>query len=213
MFTVWDSTGVQTPYAPGVIRKRRVEQIDPASPFHRRTDNSIPAPEQESSSSKGQNAVKAYQEFSEPTQPRQPAIQAKQIMTSPVFTLPPTTPLSEAWQVIKTNRFRHIPILSKAGKLIGMLSDRDVLHATIQMAVTSTPKNKRGPATPIQDVMIKNILSATPETEIRTIARIMFEERIGSMPLVDATEEVVGILTRSDILRTVVNEAPFELWI
>ena len=213
MFTVWDSSGVQTPYAPGVIRKRRVEHVDPASPLHRRSDHPSATTEQEASSSKGQSAVKAYQEFSETPQPRQPAIQAKQIMTSPVFTLPPTTPLSEAWQVIKTNRFRHIPILSKAGRLIGMLSDRDVLQATIQMALTSTPGRNRGPATPIEDVMIKNILSAAPETEIRTIARIMFEERIGSMLLVDATEEVVGILTRSDILRTVVNEAPFELWI
>ena len=213
MFTMWDSTGVQSPYAPGVIRKRRVEHVDPASPLHRRTENAPAATEQESSSSEGQGAAKAYQEFSGTTLPRQPAIQAKQIMTSPVFTLPPTTPLSEAWQIIQTNRFRHIPIVSKAGRLIGMLSDRDVLHATIQVALTSTTKNNRGPATSIEDVMIKNILSATPETEIRTIARIMFEERIGSMPLVDATEEVVGILTRSDILRTVVNEAPFELWL
>ena len=213
MFTMWDSSGVQTPYAPGVIRKRRVEQVAPASPLHRRTDNASAAAEQESLSSKDQSAAKAYQEFSESTQPRQPAIQAKQIMTSPVFTLPPTTLLSEAWQAIKTNRFRHIPILSETGRLIGILSDRDLLHATIQMASTSTTKNHRGPATSIEDIMIKNILSATPETEIRTIARIMFEERIGSMPLVDATEEVVGILTRSDILRTVVNEAPFELWI
>ena len=213
MFTIWDSTGVQTPYAPGVIRKRRVEHVDPVSPLHRRADHASVATEQESSSSKGQSAAQAYQEFSGTTLPRQPALQAKQIMTSPVFTLPPTTPLSEAWQIIQTNRFRHIPILSKAGRLIGILSDRDVLHATIQMASTSSPRSNREPATPIQDVMIKNILSATPETEIRTIARIMFEERIGAMPLVDATEEVVGILTRSDILRTVVNEAPFELWI
>ena len=213
MFTMWDSSGVQTPYVPGVIRKRRVEHVNPASPLHRRTDHAPAPTEQESSSSKGQNAAKVYQEVSETAQPRQPAIQAKQIMTSPVFTLPLTTPLSEAWQAIKTHRFRHIPIVSKAGRLTGILSDRDLLHATIQMALASTPGSHRGPATPIEDVMIKNILSATPETEIRTIARIMFEERIGSMPLVDATEEVVGILTRSDILRTVVNEAPFELWI
>ena len=58
------------------------------------------------------------------------------------------------------------------------------------------------------------MLSAHPDTEIRLIARTMFEQKIGAMPILSEEDDsMVGILTRSDILRTVVNRAPFELWI
>ena len=50
-----------------------------------------------------------------------------------------------------------------------------------------------------------------PETEIRLIADVLIKERIGAMPIVDEKEKLVGIVTRSDILRTVVK-APLELW-
>ena len=213
MFIVWDSAGTQNSYVPGVIRKRRVEHIHPTSPVHHRAQGDSFSIEQEPPSSESHVAARAYQESSEMPSSRQPAILAKQIMTTPVFTMVATAPLSEAWQAIQTNRFRHIPILSKAGTLIGILSDRDLLRATIQMASRSPTTIDSRAAAPVQEIMTTNILSATPETEIRVIARVMFEERIGAMPLVNDQEKVVGILTRSDILRTVVNEAPFELWI
>ena len=213
MFIVWDSAGTQTSYVPGVIRKRRVEHIQPTSPVHHRTKEDSFQTEQESQPSERHVAARAYQESGEMSSSRQPAIQAKQIMTTPVFTLVATAPLSEAWHVIQTNRFRHIPILSKAGTLIGILSDRDLLRATIQMASTFPTTIDSRSAAPVEETMTTNILSATPDTEIRVIARVMFEERIGAMPLVNDQEKVVGILTRSDVLRTVVNEAPLELWI
>ena len=213
MFIVWDSAGTQTSYVPGVIRKRQVEHIHPISPVHHRAKGDSFSIEQEPHSSTSHVAARAYQESNDIPSSRQPAILAKQIMTTPVFTLAAAAPLSEAWQAIQTNRFRHIPILSKAGTLIGILSDRDLLRATIQMASTTSRKIDSGAAAPVQKIMTTNILSATPDTEIRVIARVMFEERIGAMPLVNDQEKVVGILTRSDILRTVVNEAPFELWI
>ena len=61
--------------------------------------------------------------------------------------------------------------------------------------------------------MTDQVLTAHPDTEIRTIARVMFEERIGAMPIVSEAGTPVGIITRSDILRTVMNKVPFELWI
>jgi len=61
--------------------------------------------------------------------------------------------------------------------------------------------------------MTDRVLTAHPDTEIRTIARVLFEERIGAMPIVNEAGLPKGILTRSDILRTVMNQVPFELWI
>lgn len=144
---------------------------------------------------------------------RAPAVTAAQIMTSPVFALEASDKLSKAWHLIKSRRFRHVPVVSKAGKLVGIISDRDFIApleglgsiAKSLMAVSEADM-------PISSRMKTNILTARPEAEIRWIARVMIDHRVGSMPIVDAAGRLVGILTRSDILRAVVRHAPIELW-
>ena len=212
MFIVWDDAGIKTPYTPGSIRGRRVEKIQRSFPIQKtvpHTPGSKPQP------FRTENVYRAetYQQTDAYPQRREPAILAKQIMASPVFTLPPTAHLSEAWEVIIEKRFRHIPILSSQNQLVGILSDRDVFCAKIEIATSNKETRADANRRVIQQIMATNVLSASPETEIRAIARILFEERIGAMPIMTEEEKLVGILTRSDILRTVVNEAPFELWI
>ena len=56
------------------------------------------------------------------------------------------------------------------------------------------------------------VLAAHPDIEIREVARTMFKERIGCMPLLNHDGAVVGIITKSDILRGVMNDAPLDLW-
>ena len=58
-----------------------------------------------------------------------------------------------------------------------------------------------------------NVITATPDTRIREIARLLIERRIGAMPIMDKYDNLVGIITRSDVLRAVVNHAPLELWV
>ena len=135
---------------------------------------------------------------------------AKQIMTSPILTLSPDTSLVDAYLFILDHRFRHVPVTSDDKKLIGILSDRDLLRAAAGISTTSSGS---GPVKTIQEIMKTTVLTASPETEIRQIARVFFEERVGAMPILDASESVVGIITRSDILRTLVSTAPIDLWL
>ena len=60
--------------------------------------------------------------------------------------------------------------------------------------------------------MTRVVLAAHPDIEIREVACTMFKERIGCMPLLDHDGEVVGIITKSDILRGVINNEPLDLW-
>ena len=212
MFIVWEDGGIKAPYVPGSIRGRRVEKIQGSSPAQKVTPDAENLASQSSRTDLA-NAVETYQQFESSQAPREPAILARQIMSSPVLTLSPTSEFSDVWHIIQRQRFRHIPVLSSQGRLVGILSDRDMFRATIEIA---TLPDQSGPNThrrPIEQIMVRNVLSAGPETEIRAIARILIEERIGAMPIVTEHGDLVGMLTRSDILRTVVNEAPFELWI
>ena len=60
--------------------------------------------------------------------------------------------------------------------------------------------------------MKRQVLSAQESTLIRHLAKAICNHRIGALPVVNAENRVLGIVTRSDILGAIVNEAPLELW-
>ena len=129
---------------------------------------------------------------------------AQEIMASPVVSLPPDTSLYEAWKLICDRRFRHVPVVDGNGGLLGIISDRDVLLRVAGIAATEGEVTTGGPAV-VRDIMHARVLTARPDTRVRQIARILLEERIGSMPIVDDTGALLGMITRSDILRTLVD--------
>jgi CBS domain-containing protein len=136
-------------------------------------------------------------------------LRARQIMASPVVSLPPEASLYEAWKLICDRRFRHVPVVDGTGALMGIISDRDVLLRVAGIAASEGEDAAGGP-TAVRDIMHVRVLTAGPDTRVPQIARMLLEERIGSMPIVDDTRTLVGIITRSDILRTLVGHDQFD---
>lgn len=143
----------------------------------------------------------AYANVANAPSEREPAIQAAQIMSSPVSTMSPDTSFDQAWEAFTDRRFRHFPVL-KNSTLVGLISDRDLLRI----------RKESGAAQNVSEFMRTRVLTASSDTLIRDIARVFVEQRIGAMPIVDG-EVVVGMITRSDILKTIVNQRPLELWV
>lgn len=153
-------------------------------------------------------AIAAYTQSHKKTDVRKPAVLASQIMSAPVIHVGPQTLLGEVRKMVREKRFRHVPVVSAEGHICGIISDRD-LFANVE-------SHKAGDhLTPqvVEDLMTHDVLTATPDTSIREIARVLFEERIGCMPIVDDDKQVVGVITRSDILRALIKQAPLDLWI
>jgi CBS-domain-containing membrane protein len=61
--------------------------------------------------------------------------------------------------------------------------------------------------------MTTRVLTASPNTEIRQIAQVLFDEHIGTMPIIDEREHLIGLITRSDILQALIKPAPLDLWV
>ncbi len=146
-----------------------------------------------------------YQKLSEASTPRERAILVSQIMTARVVSLSSGATITEAWKLFRERRFRHVPVVDQ-GVLVGILSDRDVLKFFAEADAM------RQAEAVVRDIMTSRVLATRLDTRIRDAARVMLHERIGSMPVVDTEGNVVGILTRSDILRSVMNNVPLELW-
>jgi len=163
---------------------------------------------------KKRNAEKAYHTTAQVLKERGIALHAHQIMTAPVVTLYRETTIAEAWRLFRERRFRHVPVVTEQGKIYGIISDRDLLRyaatsGKVPPYSDSTPEAK----TPIDNLTKTRVITSSQDTEIRQIARMLFEQRVGAMPVVSEGGVIEGIITRSDILRTLVNHAPLELWV
>lgn len=135
-----------------------------------------------------------------------PQLVAMQIMRAPVTTLFIRDPISEAIRLFTENRFRHIPILNENGEIAGIISDRCLAGVMFEKGSKYCSEVES-----IEDIMTTKVLTAEPMTPVSKIASIFIEERIGSMPIVDQEKRLVGILTRSDILRTIIKLHTGEL--
>ncbi|MBV1869468.1 MAG: CBS domain-containing protein [Gammaproteobacteria bacterium] len=157
---------------------------------------------------KGDIGTATYKETSEEAF-RQPILFAHQVMSAPVFTLSDQSFLHDAWQAFQDNAFHHIPIVNAQKQLAGVISDSDVLHysSAFNPRATRNPQSER-----ILAIIKTPVISVSTQTPIRELADLMVNRHIGCLPVVDDTHKVEGIVTRTDILRALVKDAPIELW-
>ena len=128
-------------------------------------------------------------------------------MTARPVTLKPTDSLARAIDLMKEKKIRRIPIVSDAGKLVGIVSDRDLKDVSPSRATTLDiwelhyvlDKLKLG------DIMTKKPWTVTPEMPIEKAALLMLEKRVEGLPVLDAKGVLVGILTEGDIFRALVE--------
>ncbi|MDH4274175.1 MAG: CBS domain-containing protein [Gammaproteobacteria bacterium] len=193
-----------------LFQGRVVEQTSPADNIHPLAGHG-----EGQSNTKQRLADHLYRQTAHvPTKTPEPAIHAAQIMSAPVVTLPEDASILSAWALFRERRFRHLPVVGKHGMLVGILSDRDMLrYAATHGRVPPYDADSPEALLSIQGLYKPRVLTATPDTEIRQIARILLEQRIGAMPIVDDTGRLLGMITRSDILRTLVHHMPLELWV
>lgn len=117
------------------------------------------------------------------------------IMNAPIFSMTQTTHLDIIREEMKSKNIRHIPIVSKK-KLLGMISDRDLLKLDLS-GVFSFLK--------AEEVMTTVVIVVEEETPIAMIARVLVQENISALPVINKKHELTGIISRTDILKAVIG--------
>jgi acetoin utilization protein AcuB len=130
------------------------------------------------------------------------------LMSRDVMTLRPDTRVEDAWRQLTTRGLSQAPVLDKTLRLVGLVSVQDLLTVINVEADTVRDILSRS----VADVMTSPVVSADPITDIRRVARVLLDYKLSGLPVVSEQEELVGILTRSDILRALVNDPPLSLW-
>lgn len=122
----------------------------------------------------------------------------KEMMHSPVAVVAPGTSLEEACALFRAKGFRHLPVVD-GGRLVGILTDRDLRFAT-----SSLDHRPHQGGDPVSQAMTAPVLTADPLDPVEDAARIMRQNKIGCLPVVDGGE-LVGILTGMDLLDALIS--------
>ncbi len=121
----------------------------------------------------------------------------EEMMQKKVLTLQPTHTIKDAIQVLRENKIRHLPITDLDGKVIGIISDRDIKQAT-PSNILDHNDNELMTIT-LDKIMTKNPIIGHPLDFVEEVATIFYDQQIGCLPIV-SQEKLVGIVTETDLL-------------
>jgi CBS domain-containing protein len=158
--------------------------------------------------SQGSYGAGVYKEASRMENEKTPVFHASSIMSSPVLMVDPEISVNEAWIKFQEKKVHHMPVVTEKGEIVGIVSDRDLLkHLIINDGVVETSRNAA-----VGDIMSTDVIATTPLTDIRRIAKVMLDNHIGAMPVVNPDGSIAGIITRSDILYAIIHQPELKLW-
>jgi CBS domain-containing protein len=130
-------------------------------------------------------------------------MKVRELMTRDVVTIGRNDTLAAADELMKTKRFRHLPVMEER-RLAGMLSERDLFQAALSTAMNFGQKAQMEflKTIRVKEVMTDEVVTIGPEADVQEAARLLLERRIGSLPVMEGGK-LVGILSETDLLKVI----------
>ncbi len=125
----------------------------------------------------------------------------KDVMHSPVISVPLGTPVQEAYEIMRDGGFRHLPVLDEFDKVTGVLSDRDLrsVGAIYKDEATGSEDFLVTEDTTVDKIMVTKPFTVLPEDSLSFAIDIFREKRIGCL-IVSKGGELLGIVSYLDLL-------------
>jgi len=123
-------------------------------------------------------------------------------MTHNPITVKDDTSLYDALKIMRENKVRRLPVLDKGGKLVGIVSEKDLLYASPSPA-TSLSVWEIGYLTSkitVRDLMTQEVITICEDCPMEEAARIMVDNKIGGLPVM-RDDALVGIITETDLFK------------
>ena len=124
------------------------------------------------------------------------ALRAEDCMVRELVTAHPETDAYDAIALLLKHRISGMPVVDEAGKLVGVLSERDCLKTLLDAQYHNLPTAL------VKDLMSTDIRTVSPETDILKIAELFLHEKFRRLPVVDKGL-LVGQISRRDVLRAI----------
>ena len=127
-------------------------------------------------------------------------------MTQHPVSVTSDTTIQQADRLMKKHKFHRMPVVDN-GKLVGYFSDRDIMRVAPSPATTLSKFEIRSllDKISVKDIMHDKVITVKDDATIEEAALIMYQNKVGGLPVVSQVGALVGIITATDILKTFIN--------
>jgi CBS domain-containing protein len=132
-------------------------------------------------------------------------------MQAQMVTLKPDERLDLADDIMHLGRVRHMPVVDD-GRLVGIVSNRDLLAASLTKFLNFDPKQRRAflRSVEVSEAMTRDVVTVEPSTSLREAAELLIRHKVGCLPVVKPDGVLVGLLTETDLLKAALVEEGAE---
>jgi acetoin utilization protein AcuB len=123
-------------------------------------------------------------------------MQVREHMSPAPITITADVDVHTALRLLQERAVRRLPVTNTSGRVLGIVTERDLLLAVSHYL--SIPIE-------VETIMTRPVVATTPSTPLAEAAMLMVNHKIGGMPVVDTDQQLVGIITESDIFRAFVG--------
>ena len=144
-----------------------------------------------------------------------PDVKVSELMRREVVTVHPNSPVTDVVELLLDKDFTAVPVIDDDHRVVGMVSDNDLLkrggiRVTLSLKKATDPdfvaelhKQLKDPARKVAEVMTRDVVTVPPDMVLGKAAKLMVEDHVKRLPVVNKERKLVGILGRLDILNTI----------
>jgi CBS-domain-containing membrane protein len=146
----------------------------------------------------------------------------KDIMSTNIVSVKPDTEIIEAAKILLENRFNGLPVVDDSGKVVGIICQSDLVAQQKSLPIptlftfldgfiplTSLKKMEseiqKIAAITVADAMTKKPVTVKPDTRIETVAALMADKKLYTLPVLDDDGRLIGIVGKEDLLKSVIK--------
>lgn len=138
------------------------------------------------------------------------------IMTRDALAVSPGTPISEAFDLLRSGRIKVLPVTTETARVVGVLTQTDLLDKVewgnngprlgfLRRARQSLQRGRALDAV-VGEIMTTNVHTVTPETRIASLAPLMAQSGLHHIPVVDANGQLAGLISQADLINALIHE-------
>lgn len=208
MFIVYSPEGQSFIGLPPPKSRLKVDPVNPVRPVEGEGETLFPQEMMEEVKRNAKSQLTAYEEVKEAAA-KKVVVHVREIMSSPAITIEPGTDLNQAQSLMQKSHVHALPVLQE-GALVGLITEYDLVEYCIRQPDHRVERLLKAS---VSECMQKQVITALPQTEIRRVAMVMHQYAVHALPVMSEIGEVVGMVTRSDLIERLAELPPIELYV
>lgn len=161
----------------------------------------------------GRTAIDAYASTEKgPQQPRQPLQTVADVMTRGAVTVGLEDQVNQAWRSLAEHQVAQAPVLNGLGVVVGLLLRADMAALDLLPEPGAIAQAIALAQRPVSAVMVSPVPTVAQDTALRQVAGVLLDTGLPGLPVTDEAGQLMGFVSRTDILRAVAADPPLDLW-